>query len=37
MNKSSINIDVSYLNSIDILKIMYDDKKTNFYKVLINN
>jgi hypothetical protein len=37
MDKSSINIDVSDLNGIYILKIIYDENKTNFYKILINN
>lgn len=37
MDKPSISIDVSNLNGIYLLKIMYDENKTNFYKILINN
>jgi len=37
MDKPSISIDVSNLNGIYLLKIIYDESKTNFYKILINN
>jgi hypothetical protein len=37
MDKSAISIDVSNLNGIYLLKILYDETNTNYYKILINN